>query len=184
MGMSAKIMLMMMKNSIIGVLLLAIGTLTASAQIGHSLGDAAEWTIGAQVVYGSKGSLPGVGIHLKTQYLDSWRTGVSGNYYFKKDGVTTYDINLEGNYIFDVSDKVRLYPLAGGRLALWHADNVDAGAWRFERDDKTHYEIGFNVGGGIDYLVGDHLTLNGEVKYEYLKNADWVLFAVGVGYRF
>ena len=173
-----------MMRTIILILVLAIGTLTSNAQFSHDLGDAAEWTIGAQIVYGTEAKMPGVGIHFKTQYLDSWRTGVSGNYYLKKDGVNCYDINLEGNYIFDLSDKVRLYPLAGGRIAFWHADDVNASGWSFERDDKTHYEIGFNVGGGIDYLMGDHWGVNAEVKYQYLKNANQVQLLIGAGYRF
>lgn len=163
---------------------LVTSALAVSAQIGHNLGDAAEWTIGSQTVYGTKDNRLGVGIHFKTQYLDSWRTGVSGNYYFKKDGISCYDVNLEGNYIFDLSDKVRLYPLAGGRVAFWHADDVEADAWRFERDDKAHYQIGINLGGGIDYLLGDHWVVNAELKYQYLKGGSQALFVVSVGYRF
>ena len=171
-------------RAIILILVLAIGTLTSSAQFSHDLGDPAEWTIGAQIVYGTEVKMPGVGIHFKTQYLDSWRTGVSGNYYFKKDGVNCYDVNLEGNYIFDLSDNVRLYPLAGGRIAFWHADDVNVSGWSFERDDKTHYEIGCNLGGGIDYLVGEHWLLNAEIKYQIIKNADQVQLLIGAGYRF
>lgn len=166
------------------ILALAMSALAGKAQYVHDLGDAAEWTVGAQLVYGTGIDMPGVGIHFKTQYLDSWRTGVSGNYYFKKDGVSCYDVNLEGNYIFDMSDKVRLYPLVGGRLAFWHADDVNVGGWHFDKSDKTHYEIGFNVGGGIDYLMGEHWLVNAEVKYQYIKNASQVQFGVGMGYRF
>jgi len=166
------------------IMTLAMNVLTSNAYVSHNLGDAAEWTMGVQTTCGTREKRPGVGIHFKTQYLDSWRTGVSGNYYFKKDGVSCYDINLEGNYIFDLSDKVRLYPLAGGRLAFWHTDDVNASGWHFERDDKTHYEIGLNLGGGIDYLLGDHWGVNAEVKYQYIKKTSQVLFLVGVGYRF
>ena len=173
-----------MMRKIILILLLTITALTSRAYISHNLGDAAEWTIGTQIVCGTEAKMPGVGIHFKTQYLDSWRTGVSGNYYFKKDGVSCYDVNLEGNYIFDLSDKVRLYPLAGGRIAFWHTDDVNVSGWDFERDDKTHYEIGINVGGGIDYLMGDHWLLNAEVKYQFIKNANQVLLGIGIGYRF
>ena len=173
----------MMRKTLI-VLTLAMGVLNGGAQVSHNLGDAAEWTIGTQVVYGTSGNSPGVGIHFKTQYLDSWRTGVSGNYYFKKDGVTCYDVCLEGNYIFDLSDKVRLYPLAGGRLAFWHLDDLNASRWRFGRDDRTHYEIGLNVGGGIDYLLSDHWGVNAEVKYQIISHASQVVFGIGASYRF
>jgi len=79
------------------IMTLAMNVLTSNAYVSHNLGDAAEWTMGVQTTCGTREKRPGVGIHFKTQYLDSWRTGVSGNYYFKKDGVSCYDINLEGN---------------------------------------------------------------------------------------
>jgi len=170
-------------RTVVAILTLAMSVMSSSAVV-HDLGDAAEWTIGTQVVYGTSGNLPGVGIHFKTQYLDSWRSGLSGNYYFKKDGVACYDVCLEGNYIFDLSDKVRLYPLAGGRLVFWHLDDENASGWHFDRDDKTHYEIGINLGGGIDYLLGDHWGVNAEVKYQYIKDNSQVQFGVGLGYRF
>ncbi len=174
-----------MSRHIILLLSLVAGALACNAQVvSHNLGDAAEWTVGPQTVYGTSGNGPGVGLHFKTQYLDSWRTGVSGNYYFKKDGVCSYDVVLEGNYIFDLSDKVRLYPLAGGRLVFWHADDVNASGWNFDRSDNSHYEIGINAGGGIDYLLNDHWCLNAEVKYQYLKNGSQVQFGLALGYRF
>ena len=75
---------------------------------------------------------------------------------------------------------------AGIRAAFWKVDDINAnvGDVHIKVDGDNEMKIGFNVGGGIDYLIGDHLMLNGEIKYEYLKNADWVLFCVGVGYRF
>jgi len=174
-----------MKRALTILLAVATGLLATNAQVvSHNLGDAAEWTVGIQAVYGTQVKRPGVGIHLKTHYLDSWRSSVSGNYYFKKDGVNCYDVCLEGNYIFDLSDKVRLYPIAGGRLAFWHTDDVNGKGWPWGGDDKTHYQIGFNLGGGIDYLLGNHWVVNGEVKYQYLREADQVQLAVALGYRF
>ncbi len=116
----------------------------------------------------------------------AWRSAVSGNYYFKKNGVSCFDLNAEQHYLFELGDKIRLYPLAGIRAAFWKVDDINAnvGDVHIKVDGDSEMKIGFNVGGGIDYLIGDHLMLNGEIKYEYLKNADWVLFCVGVGYRF
>ena len=160
--------------------LMAVGTLTASAYAT----DVLEWEIGAQMVYATKGDMPGAGIHFKTHYLDALRTTFSGNYFFKKDGVSCYDFNLEENYIFNVGEKIQLYPLVGGRAVIWKADDVSTNGWEFGTSDKTHYEIGFNLGGGIDYLMGERWLLNAEVKYQFIKNANQVLIGVGIGYRF
>lgn len=156
--------------------------MTANAY--YHLGDVVEWTVGTQLVYGTRGNMPGAGIHFKTHYLDDWRTAASANYYFKKNGVSSYDVNLEMNYIISVGEKIQLYPLLGGRVAMWNADDVNSASWLFDRSDKTHYEIGLNAGGGIDYLLGEHWLLNAEVKYQYIKKANQVLLSVGVGYRF
>ena len=168
-----------MKKALI-ILLLSFSAFTANAFVW----DVMEWTVGAQAVYGTEANTPGVGLHFKTHYLEDWQTTLSGNYYFKKNGVSCYDVNLECNYIFNVGEKIQLYPLAGGRVAIWRVDDANAGGWHFDSDDKTHYEIGFNAGGGIDYLIGERWLVNAEVKYQYIKNADQVQFAVGVGYRF
>ena len=156
------------------IVTLAISSLTASAFVG----DVVERMAGVQFVYGTEADMPGVGIHFKTQYLESWRTVVSGNYYFKKNGVSCYDVNLEGNYIFFVGEKIQLYPLVGGRAAIWHTDAVNSSG------DNTQYKIGFNAGGGIDYLLGEHWGLNAEVKYQIISHASQVVFGIGASYRF
>lgn len=162
------------------LLLMAVGTMPASAYAT----DVLECEAGAQMVYATEGNMPGAGIHFKTHYLDSWRTGVSGNYFFKKDGVSCYDFNIEENYIFNVGEKIQLYPLVGGSAIIWHADDVNTSGWNFGKSDKTHYELGISVGGGIDYLMGERWLLNAEVKYQFIKKANQVLIGVGIGYRF
>ena len=159
------------------IMLMAITSMMAIAGVD-------EWSLGGQFVFGTEGSMPGVGLKFQGKYADHWRTAVSGDYYFKKNGVTCFDLNAEQHYLINLGEKVRVYPLAGIRAAFWHADDINVGGFHVDMKDDTEVKMGFNVGGGIDYLIGDHLMLNGEVKYEYLKHGDWVLFCVGVGYRF
>ena len=166
------------------ILILLLAAISMRAKAYSHLGDVMEWTIGTQIVYGTEGKMPGVGLHFKTHYLDDWRTAASANYYFKKNGVSCYDVSLEGNYIINVGEKMQLYPLLGGRVAIWRTDDYNSTGWHFGHDDKNHYEIGFNAGGGIDYLIGEHWLLNAEVKYQYIKEADQAQFSVGLGYRF
>ena len=95
-------------------------------------------------------------------------------------------MNLEANYLFELGEKVRVYPLAGVVLGIWHADGIDVsvGGYDFSFESQTDSKFGANLGGGIDYLLGEHWGLNAEVKYQYIKKASQVLFLVGVGYRF
>lgn len=148
--------------------------------------ESGEWAVGGQVVYGTKAETAGIGPHVKYCFTDAFRANLSGNYYFKHHGVNAFDVNLEANYLFDLGEKVRLYPLAGVVLGIWHADGVDVsyGGMNFGVDGKTDSKFGGNVGGGIDYLISDHFGLNAEVKYQFISHASQMVFGIGASYRF
>jgi outer membrane protein X len=148
--------------------------------------ESGEWAVGGQIVYGSKAETAGFGPHVKYCLTDAFRASLSGNYYFKHSGVSAFDVNLEANYLFNVGEKVRLYPLAGVVLGIWHADgvNVSYGGMDFGVDGQTDSKFGANVGGGFEYLMGDHLSLNAEVKYQIISHASQVVFGIGASYRF
>ena len=148
--------------------------------------ESGEWAVGGQVVYGTKAKTAGIGLHVKNCLTDAFRLGLSGNYYFKRSGVNAFDVNLEANYLFDVGEKVRLYPLAGVCLGIWHADgvNVSVGGINVSSGSQTDTKFGGNLGGGIDYLLGDHWGVNAEVKYQIISHASQVVFGIGASYRF
>ena len=168
-----------MMKKILVLCVMATAMLMANAESG-------EWAVGGQVVYGSKAETAGIGLHAKYNLTDALRANLSSNYYFKHDGVSAFDVNLEANYLFDLSEKVRVYPLAGVVLGIWHADgvNVSYGGMNFGADGQTDSKFGCNLGGGIDYLLSDHLGLNAEVKYQIISHASQVVFGIGASYRF
>jgi outer membrane protein X len=169
-----------MMKKILFVLMMAATMLVANAESG-------EWAVGGQVVYGTKAETAGIGPHVKYCLSDAFRMNLSGNYYFKHKGVSAFDVNLEANYLFDVGEKVRLYPLAGVCLGIWHADATDVlmfGGPSVHVDGQTDTKVGGNVGGGIDYLISDHFGLNAEVKYQIISHASQVVFGIGASYRF
>ena len=148
--------------------------------------ESGEWAVGGQVVYGTKAETAGIGPHVKCCFTDAFRANLSGNYYFKHHGVNAFDVNLEANYLFNVGEKVRLYPLAGVVLGIWHADgvNVSYGGMNFGVDSQTSTKFGGNLGGGFEYLLNDHVGLNAEVKYQIISHASQVVFGIGASYRF
>ena len=152
--------------------------------MGHA--ESGEWNVGGQVVYGSKAETAGIGLHVKNCLTDAVRASLSGNYYLKHEGVSAFDINLEANYLFGLGERVRVYPLAGVVLGIWHADGIDVsyGGMDFSADGATDSKFGANLGGGIDYLVSDHFGLNAEVKYQIISHASQVVFGIGASYRF
>ena len=169
-----------MMKKILLLFVMATAMLMANAESG-------EWAVGGQLVYGTKAETLGIGLHAKNCLTDAIRASLSSNYYFKHDGVSAFDVNLEGNYLFNVGEKVRLYPLAGVVLGIWHADARDVlmfGAPGVHIDGQTDTKVGANVGGGIDFLLTDHLGLNAEVKYQIISHASQVVFGIGASYRF
>ena len=153
--------------------------LMANAQSG-------EWAVGGQVVYGTKAETAGIGLHVKHCFTDALRANLSSNYYFKHHGVNAFDVNLEANYLFGLGEKVRVYPLAGVVLGIWHADgvNVSYGGMELGVDGQTDTKFGANLGGGIDFLLGEHWGLNAEAKYQIISHASQAVFAIGASYRF
>lgn len=145
-----------------------------------------EWAVGGQMVYGSKAETAGIGLHVKNCLTDALRASLSSNYYFKHDGVNAFDVNLEANYLFELNEKARVYPLAGVCLAIWHADGINAsyGGMNFSVDGSTQSKFGVNLGGGIDYLLNDRVALNAEVKYQIISHASQVVIGLGASYRF
>ena len=168
-----------MRKKILLFFVMATAMLMANAESG-------EWAVGGQGVYGTKAETAGLGLHVKHCFTDALRANLSSNYYFEHHGVNAFDVNLEANYLFNVGEKVRLYPLAGVVLGIWHADgvNVSYGGMNFGVDGKTESKFGGNVGGGFEYLVSDHLGLNAEVKYQIISHASQVVFGIGASYRF
>lgn len=168
-----------MMKKILFVLMMAATMLVANAESG-------EWAVGGQVVYGSKAETAGLGPHVKYCLTDAFRASLSGNYYFKHSGVSAFDVNLEANYLFNVGEKIRLYPLAGVVLGIWHADavNVSYDGVDIGVKGSTDSKVGANVGGGFEYLLGDHMSLNAEVKYQIISHASQVVFGIGASYRF
>ncbi len=166
-------------KKIIMMCVMAVTMFMANAESG-------EWAVGGQVVYGSKAETAGIGLHVKNCLTDAFRASLSSNYYFKHDGVNAFDVNLEANYLFNVGEKVRLYPLAGVCLGIWHVDGVHANVAGYEvgTDSRTDSKFGGNVGGGIDFLLGNHWGLNAEVKYQIISHASQVVLGVGASYRF
>ncbi len=71
--------------------------------------------VGANVNYGLHKNYKNFGIGAKVQYefIDNWRAEASGNYFFKKDYCTMWDVNLNVHYLIHATDKLNFYPLAG-----------------------------------------------------------------------
>ena len=60
--------------------------------------------------------------------LNAIRGEASLDYFFKKDGMSMWDVNLNVHYLFPITEKIKVYPLAGLTFTNWRYEI----AWDFE----------------------------------------------------
>ena len=121
-------------------------------------------SVGINLNYGMHEDYKNFGVGVKTQYefIDNVRGEASYNYFFKKDYLTMYDVNLNVHYLFNAGG-LRIYPLAGVTLLGTSLEVLGVKA--------SDSDLGFNVGGGLEFPITNALKFNAEAKYQIVK--DW-----------
>lgn len=138
-----------------------------------------ELKVGAGLIFGSE--IETLGIRVDTYYRinEKFRVGGALGYFFPNDvsgGDTNwFEIDLNGNYIFYEEEELTIYGLGGLNILIITFD-PDVG------DSDSNSEIGFNVGGGLEYALnfGD---IFGELKFAGL-GGDADQLVLGGGIRF
>ena len=186
-----------------GAIILMVGVGTAMAQKDVK-------AVGLNLNYGSEIGNLGIGAKFQYGITDAIRIEPSLNYYLEKDGFGLWDVNAYIHYLFDVAEKIKVYPLAG----LGYA-NVKS-SWGFEYDEDYDYEdfyslksrgwdedfdygdyeeemeggstnsgeIVVNLGVGAEYQLNEKLSVGTELKYQIISNFNQIVFGVGATYRF
>ena len=152
----------------------AVMSLSASAQAGDK-------ALGAQLVFGSETNSFGLGVKGQYYFTDQLRGEASVDYFFKNKGVSMWDINANVHYLFDVANKVKVYPLAGLGYTNW--------SYKLEYDNVTLAKgtdgrLAVNLGGGAEYELTKDLSVNAELKYQIINNYNQLVLGVGVAYKF
>ena len=152
----------------------AVMSLSASAQAGDK-------ALGAQLVFGSETNNIGLGVKGQYYFTDQLRGEGSVDYFFKNKGVSMWDINANVHYLFDVANKVKVYPLAGLGYTNW--------SYKLEYDNVTLAKgtdgrLAVNLGGGAEYELTKDLSVNAELKYQIISHYNQLVLGVGVAYKF
>ncbi len=158
-------------------------SLSASAQAGDK-------ALGAQLVFGSETNSIGFGVKGQYYFTDQIRGEGSFDYFLKNKGISMWDINANVHYLFDVANKVKVYPLAGLGYTNWSyrndvlVKNEQNGSIDKVEVKGTDGRIAINLGGGVEYAVTDNIILNAEMKYQIISNYNQLVLGVGVAYKF
>jgi len=168
-----------MKKLLMVAIILMVGVSTAMAQKNVK-------AVGLNLNYGSEISNLGVGAKFQYGITDAIRIEPSFNYYLEKEGVGLWDINANIHYLFDVAEKMKVYPLAGLGYAHCKLSYEMEGITSDDSDEisASSGEIAVNLGVGGEYQINENISIGAELKYQIINNFNQLVFSVGATYKF
>lgn len=162
-----------MKKILTLVCAMMLGIGFANAQVHQG-----ETAVGLNLVYGSEIENLGVGARFQYGVLDQLRTEVGFNYFFEKNHLSWWDVNINAHYLLGLwNDKLFIYPLAGINYTM-----VDFKGDLNEKGEENH--IGLNLGAGIEYELDEHFGVNFEYRHTIIRKVDQGVFGLGINYKF
>ena len=154
-----------------------------------ALAQKGEQAVGAHVLYGTDAQDIGCGAKDQYNVTDNIRLEAVGDYYLKTDGFSMFDVNVNGHYLFNLSDKVTVYPLVGINYTSWKQENIiefdneEIEDYPYDMDVSNELKdssIGFNIGGGIQYKLSDRIRIGAELKYQTVSGANTAIIGAGI----
>ena len=148
----------------------------AGLAIVTALGASAEKgdiSLGAQFAYASKNSMAGLGLQLQVEPVNRFRIAPEFMYYFKNDGLSAINANVNLHYVIPTSSSFAIYPLLGFTYANYkveHGANVD--------------RCGANVGVGAEYRIQDRLYFFSEERFQIIEDFNQSVTVLGLKYTF
>ena len=140
-----------------------------------------------------------IGVSAKIQYNISTPIKVEGVFTFFPSffNLGMWDLSLNAQYLFPVTRRLSVYPIAGLCLSKYKSDggytNHDDVYIIDKKVAGKHTIYGVNTGGGIDYKLSNIISLQGELKYvigfdntifsDYYKTKRFMI-SIGMTYKF
>jgi len=132
--------------------------------------------LGGHLGFGTDISSLGIGVRGDYAVTDKILIAPDFMYFFGDSNFSWFDINFNGNYLFEVSNPdITPYALAGLNIAII---TVDFDVPVFGESSSSFTGVGFNLGGGADFLVGT-LIVFGELRVG-LSSSTQLVFIGGV----
>ena len=157
--------------------------------VGAFAQEKGEMAVGGSLNFNTKASMFGIGARYQYFIIDNLRGDGEFTYYFKKDGVSMFTILASANYLFNVADKVNVYPIAGLGIAHSSASSDDytvsygGQTVHFSSDGASSTDFVGQFGAGAQYFFNDKFGVNCEAKYQFGSGGTFVL-AAGILYKF
>ena len=149
----------------------------------------------------------GIGARFQYNVAAPVRLEANFNYWLKSKGCDVIDLAVNAHYLINLSDKLRVYPIAGVGFA--HLGGGGGGSFDYD-DIFDHFsrsrsgwddifgdiedaadaggtsanKFMFNVGAGIEYDITSKLAVSAEIKYQYIQYFNRLPIHLGISYRF
>jgi outer membrane protein X len=152
---------------------MAIMAIAATINVHAEQGDISA---GAQFVYASKHSMAGLGAQVQIEPITNWRIAPEFIYFFKNDGLSALNVNMNVHYVIPTSQSFAIYPMVGFTYGHYMADAIGG--------DVTDDRCGANVGLGAQYRIKDRLHFFTEERFQIMKNFNQSVTVLGLKYTF
>ena len=130
------------------------------------------------MVYGTEIKNLGIGIRYQYGILDQLRAEIGVNYFFEKNHMSWWDVNLNAHYLVGLwNEQLYIYPIAGLNYTM-----VDFKGELDDKGEKNH--VGLNLGAGVEYEITNHFGVNFEFRHTVIRKVDQGVFGLGVNYKF
>jgi hypothetical protein len=138
--------------------------------------------LGVNLLFGSFNNNIGIGAKYQHFVTDNIRIEGSFGYYFPSNGLYAWDINANAHYVFRLSPKFAVYPLAGFSYSNW---GLKLGVLNSTTVYDHTGSLGANFGGGVQYFLTDNVFVNAEAREQVLSgNYSQTNVSVGIVARF
>ncbi len=148
--------------------------IVAIAATFNSYAEQGEVSAAAQFAYASKHSMAGLGAQLQYEFATNWRVAPEFIYYFKDDGLSALNVNLNMHYLIPTSSSFAIYPLLGFTYAHYMPDHPGHDIDR----------CGANVGLGAQYQIKPRLYFFSEERFQIMKDFNQSVTVLGLKYSF
>lgn len=154
---------------------LLIAIVALATALGASA-EAGDISVGGEFAYASKHSMAGLGLQVQIEPITNLRFAPEFMYYFKNDGMSAYNVNLNLHYVIPTSTTFAIYPLAGFSYANFKLDHMIG-------DDSVD-RCGANIGMGAQYQIKERLHFFTEERFQIMKDWNQSVTVLGLKYTF
>ena len=107
----------------------------------------------------------------KMMVLGPFRADAQVDHFFKHDGWSLSNININLEYVIPATDAINVYPLAGLALVGFSENNFGF---------MSHAKAGFNIGAGAELPVNDKWKVFLDAKYQIVSDAGRLIPTLGI----